>query len=446
MRKITQMLTMAVVACALLLATACDVTPPTPQPYEAETATTTAEAEGADTKEETAPPETETDMEAKEETKEESEEETTTAHVVENVAAKEKVAAEEALGSMSSQLLSFEFMLNGQHFTLPFPYSQVNALGWQMEVAYGDLPPFSRSFRAWMDNGSESINVSIGNLTPNTITLDQGLVGLMSVNSRTVDRGTAFILPGGITIGSTMEEIVAAHGQPSSYLETIISKTITYQLSPQEEIQFTLSLNDLVVTEVTMTNFTPREGTLPAVEPPSPDAGPPEVVRNYTPPQTLGNDWTRGIVSLNGVIYQLPIPIAALVANGWEMDSEDVVLNALGTRVGVVLRYGSQVMRVGVRNYDRFQQPLSHSFVTDVSFSNTGWQGDIILPGGITPNSTHAEVMAAFGPYSNFSTGLAGNTYTFGESMWQEIAVRFDGETHAILGISVTRYLRDLYW
>jgi len=354
----------------------------------------------------------------------------------------EIVAAPVALESpagLSDDIYSFEFSLNGAVFSLPFEYAEIHAHGWVFEDSDAELGPNQRTFTRNVSNSGNTIGVSIGNLTPNVIQYYDGHIGGVTISERHTGTGTQFVLAGGVTIGTALEDVIATYGEPSEYRESDTFRTLTYSIGIQSDIRIQVSQDTGLVTEIQMTNFIERQqvefdGTLP------------EIAQGYVAPTALGSDWTIGIVELNGDLYQLPAPVGAFLANGWELVSDNEMLPAGNTRVMRDIRSGNQVMRANIKNYDRVEQPLVDGFVTTVEFSHHFWVGNIALPGGITENSTYDEVMAVFGEYRRREESGSFTFYEFGDSLRERVNVAFRNEDGSIHSISMEHDLRDLPW
>lgn len=345
----------------------------------------------------------------------------------------------ESPSGLNDDIFSFAFSLNGEVFALPFEYSAIYAHGWVFEASDVELGPNQRTFTTNIRNGSETIGVSIGNLTPNVIPYYEGLIGGITMHDRHANTGTQFILAGGITIGSTLEAVLEAYGEPSVRRETTLFITLEYRLRIQSEIRIQVNQDSGLVTEIQMTNFIERqqvefEGELP------------EIAQGYTAPTALGNDWTIGIVELEGQLYQLPAPVSVFLNNGWELVSENAMVPAGRVAVMQNIRLGNQVMRVSIANFDRVEQPLVNGFVTRVEFNRHFWVGDIALPGGLNQNSTLADFMAVFGEYNRREESASFTWYEFGANLRELITVGFNNSDGSVHSIELRHELRELPW
>jgi hypothetical protein len=348
-------------------------------------------------------------------------------------------------GELSDDIFSFQAQINGHVFTLPFEWSYAEALGWELGDQFDDteLGPNQRTFlnRVWQ--GNTGLSMGIGNLTPNNIDVSEGVVGNIRVDDRDMETGVEFILPGGLTIGSPEELIVELYGEPSEARHSDLFNRYIYELAIQVSVEIHVLNETGLVSEITMMNFVERaESTF--------DGELTELQSRYVPPTALGDDFSLGIVELEGVVYQLPAPVAVFLNNGWVIEDESVMIPAGRSVVMQRLRYGNQVMRVDVTNYDTVEASVTEGFVTSVEFSRHHWEGNITLPGGITPDSQEADIMALLGEPARDSESASFHGFTWHvtryNSMWESIEISFLTEDGSVHSIRVVHDLRDFPW
>jgi hypothetical protein len=348
-------------------------------------------------------------------------------------------------GDLSDDIYSFQVMINGHVFSLPFEWSYAESLGWELGDRFDDveLGPNQRTFSNRVWQGNTGLSMGIGNLSPNNIDVSEGIVGNIRVDDRDMETGVEFMLPGGLTIGSPEELIVELYGEPSRTSHSDTINRYNFELSTQVSVDIHVRNETGLVYEITLMNFEERvESTF--------DGELSELAMRYVPPTELGDDFTQGIVELEGVVYQLPAPVAVFLNNGWIIEDESVMIAAGRSAVGQRLRYGNQVMRLEIKNYDTVEVPVTEGFITSIEFSRHQWQGNIALPGGITPDSTEAEIMALLGEPArdSESSNFHGFTWqvTRENSMWESIAVTFLTEDGSVHSITVKNDLRNFPW
>jgi len=342
--------------------------------------------------------------------------------------------------TLSDDLYSFMFSLNGDIFTLPFAFTNLADKGWTgQNLDVDTLRPNQFSISGPIENNGQVFNVSFINTTQNVLTFEESNIGRIFFNERDAQSGTEIIIPGGITIGSSMEEIIAAHGEPSDRRENSFEYVLEYSLGTYTTITLRVNRESGQVAEIQLSNFIAREAA------PEFEGNVPAAILAYQAPTSLGDDWQSFIVRLDGDLYQLPAPISSFIANGWAfVDDPNEMVAAQSTNVRATIRRGNQVMRIHIHNYDDAEQPIAHTFVTRIEFSHHFAVLPIELPGGITENSTLDEILAAFGEPRRTEEGSMFNVYEFGSGMWEQISISIRNETETIHSIAVINSPRSL--
>lgn len=139
----------------------------------------------------------------------------------------------------------------------------------------------------------------------------------------------------------------------------------------------------------------------------------PELVTAYQAPDALGDDFYAYTAQMEGVVYSLPCPVAALLDNGFtivESDSDSVVeADSYGW---ITVRYDNQEMNVIAQNYADYATTIENCFITSMESSIYGPEFDLVLPGNIKVGSSEADVEKAVDGFScETETSDSGYTY-----------------------------------
>ena len=345
--------------------------------------------------------------------------------------------------SLSDDIYSFSFKLNGDIFVLPFEFSELEDLGWESKRDNLDeitLNPNQHTLGSELINNGYTIRAAFVNTTENVLSLRESLVGSISIEEKHINSETQIVFPGDITIGSTVDDLIAIHGEPSNIRESDRTTTMTYEIDPRSDIEFRINNETNEITRIQMRNYFVQEEAAAEFEGDLPDA-----VSNYVAPTDLGNDWESFIVRFDGQLYQLPVPVAVFVENGWIIeDDHNEMIDAQSSNVRVRIRNGNQVMSTTVHNYDDHAQPIAHGFVTVIEYAaQRGAALPIELPGGVTEDSSPEDVHATLGDPDGTAESSDFRTYTFG-SIFQRIRITFRIDTNEIHRIEVQHQPRDL--
>jgi len=144
---------------------------------------------------------------------------------------------------LSSEPDSFQISLDGNILTLPVLYSDFAALGWTSDDIDGETlkPGFIMVGNASLEKGDATLSgVSFINLSDKEMPLSECHVyGLAFAYSTTGAVSTSFVLPGGLHIGSTIDDIIAAYGEPTEKDDSSDSKTyLKYKFGDYNYISF----------------------------------------------------------------------------------------------------------------------------------------------------------------------------------------------------------------
>ena len=193
-------------------------------------------------------------------------------------------------------------------------------------------------------------------------------------------------LPGGIAVGSPVEDVLAAYGapddgtpQPDGTLQYSVSRTATLALATAGGRVCGIELLRFEAPVL------PARNTLP-----------PEVLAYRTPDELGGDVWSYNM-RYGGALYSLPAPVSAFAANGWVLPDTGTVPPGGFVR-GVTLSLGNVRLRTCLYNLTDSEQPLAACFVGMVESSASSVPLPLELPGGVTDASSYDEAVALLGP------------------------------------------------
>ena len=133
----------------------------------------------------------------------------------------QNVGLEPAPEGLSDDIFSGMFSLNGVVHTLPIPFAELEADGWELyqgEVALAaqTLEPGGQTSRSTLlRRGEQVIAVFFFNFSEEILPLNESYI--ISVGAgRSLSTETQFVFPGNLKIGSTYEDVIAAHGEPGA--------------------------------------------------------------------------------------------------------------------------------------------------------------------------------------------------------------------------------------
>ncbi|SEM04623.1 hypothetical protein SAMN04487770_12440 [Butyrivibrio sp. ob235] len=119
----------------------------------------------------------------------------------------------------------------------------------------------------------------------------------------------------------------------------------------------------------------------------------PDYLSYYVAPSSLGSDPLSGNFKLNGVVYNLPVPLQVLVDNGWKYDYDESY--SIGAGQGGVIDMYKGDSRIYIVAYNSSDKAciLKNTIVTSLTvYQSDYYPVDIEFPGGLNPDMTENEV------------------------------------------------------
>ena len=144
---------------------------------------------------------------------------------------------------LSSKADSFQISLDGNILTLPALYSDFTALGWTCDDIGGETlkPGFIMVGNAFLKKGDAILSgANFINLSDKELPLSECYVcGFAFAYDTKGAVSTSFVLPGGLHIGSTIDEIITAYGEPTETDDSGSTRTkLIYRFSDNNYITF----------------------------------------------------------------------------------------------------------------------------------------------------------------------------------------------------------------
>ncbi|MCD7840909.1 MAG: hypothetical protein LUG56_00385 [Lachnospiraceae bacterium] len=316
------------------------------------------------------------------------------------------VCAEEALTEAESETealseesaedteswMDYQLTIDGEVYTFPMMYEDFISYGWTLDDTEDTLDPYTYSFYYFTD-GDMKCSVYILNLGINTVSIEDCIVAGISIdNYYWEDTDCTVELPCGIVKGvSTLDDITAAYGTPTDTYEGDLYTEYTYQEDYNEEVELTIYKESGVLDEITVRNF---------VEPDGYDVGEvsdqePESVMAYVKPDSLSDDLTAYEIELDGAVYTLPVPVSALLEDGWEIVEDDSDPMVEAHYYGwIYLRKDNQTFSTTVTNEEDYATLPEYCWIEELTVGGYTLDMDGALPGGVRIGMTEEEFLA----------------------------------------------------
>ena len=157
-------------------------------------------------------------------------------------------------------------------------------------------------------NGDLTIYATIFNLGVNVVPVSEADIAGITLDSFYLeDTDLTASLPGGITMDSTIDDVIAAYGEPSSRYDGDTLTSLDYTYASYQDVSFSFDSESGAMTGLELRNLVASEEDGDAASEINEDA--PEVVAQYQAPTELGTDLRACTLELEGTLYQLPAPV-----------------------------------------------------------------------------------------------------------------------------------------
>jgi hypothetical protein len=307
--------------------------------------------------------------------------------------AKQAETAGTGMDTLSGDWKDYQLQIGDQVYQFPMTVTEFESLGWKAnEDDLSDLQP-NQYDMVRFTKGDAKCTVYVINLGKNTLPARECLAGGISIDhfDWPLEEGTGITLPGGIERGvSDGDAIEAAYGTPSETYEGDLYKEYTYKTDSYSKIELQVYNETGVLESISLRNF---------VEPEDFDAGEvstevPEAVTSYTKPESLSEDPSDFQIELDGEVYELPVPVSVLAADGWELDSSSSDLEISAGSFGwVVLQKGGQQIREIAVNPEDYATIPENCWIEELTIGGYSLDVEGGVPGGITEGMSEEEFL-----------------------------------------------------
>lgn len=168
---------------------------------------------------------------------------------------------------MGSEPLSGDITLNGIKYTLPVKAQSLVDNGWKYNDYADKGNPLNDGYyidNIHMDDGSKSeesrIDITLYNISGSKVNFEDAMLGAIEVTKKNDSYKNTVVLPKGITLSSTYEDIINAYGKPTA---DFINDTgwIKYSVSSPgnskygQELKFEFDKNTKAITSISLKNI-----------------------------------------------------------------------------------------------------------------------------------------------------------------------------------------------
>ena len=327
----------------------------------------------------------------------------------------------EAPAVMSDDLFDFTVEIEGVVFSLPCKYDEFASEGWTisstgysdvMELAGGGYETIS------MSKNGKRIKIMSFNPSGNAMAIKDSLIGGISFY---LDDGVDVKLAKGITINSTVEQIMEAYGSPNTTNEYENRTTLTYTGNDPYSIVVSFTCytdpSDREYSEITIKNLVNKYNIKTET-----NTAKPEYLSQYKQPSALGTDLKSSVLKLDGELYAIPAPVSAFTDNGWKVTEKPSFVKAGNTET-IRIEKNGESLYVSIANASKYQTIPENCVLYSLSVYSTD-NIDCEFPGGITFNSTKETVESIVADEFDYYNGTYSHVWSYYDYDKYNIAVK----------------------
>ena len=309
----------------------------------------------------------------------------------------DRAAAQQEKGAsaLSDKWTDYELQINDDILKFPMMIPEFEALGWEAsDDLTGMLEPNSYSMCRFK-KGDKTCTAYILNLGMNTMPATDCLMAGLSIDNFDwkLDGADTITLPGGLIRGeATADDITTAYGTPSDTYEGDLYTKYTYETDYNSSIEMKVFKESGRLEDITIRNFVaPDDFEAGAVN----EEVPAEITA-YQKPEGLSDDLTAYEIELDGTAYSLPVPVSALLADGWEInpsETDEYVVARDSGWVGLIK--GGQSFHTLAWNSADYATIPENCWIESLEVGGYDLKLDGALPGGIRIGMTKEDFLAA---------------------------------------------------
>lgn len=298
--------------------------------------------------------------------------------------------------TISDNWKDFTIELDGHVYQLPCRYEEFAKNGFVIGTSYSDVQETDKlggytRVSVYLTNGAVDFNADLINLSGNARIAKDCDIGGISIAA---SDNLGLKLAKGIHSLSTVEEVQAAFGTPSSISTYDDSTSMSFSAGDYVDMKFYIDDNTKYNT-ITLRNYIAdeRDVTETSNERPA-------YLNTYVAPGSMSNSPTSTQFQLDGVVYHLPCPLSTFTDNGWTIKSDSIgYLGAYNQSSGMTLEKNGVNLYVSLKNFADVQVGSANCAVSDVSFYSYDFEdvdsNFLTFPSGLNINSTLDDIAKA---------------------------------------------------
>ncbi len=171
----------------------------------------------------------------------------------------EESSAEGNSQEVSTDVFSLEFTIDNETYKLPFKYADMEKNGWSYKNDAGEKTIKSHQYLIGTRVAKDDMSMSVQpiNLTDSEVTAKDAHIGEVVIDDYYIKTESHEVKYGTVVLGkSTLDDVIAAFGEPSSTRESENHPSITYKKDTYLNVKFTFdNTNGGILNKIEIHNF-----------------------------------------------------------------------------------------------------------------------------------------------------------------------------------------------
>lgn len=326
----------------------------------------------------------------------------------------EDISAYEWPEELSDDWRDYQISINKTIYRFPIPYSEWYAQGWKADGLPTHIAGNGTEY-AYFEKDGITLIAGLYNYNLNETPVEECYIIGVNIDNEDIYGTVDIEVASGIKMNvSTIEDIKLAFGAPDNVYESESYNytTLDYVGDEYEDgIELEVDGETGTISCITIINTAVPDSV--NISPSDIITEEPSINSLYAAPDGPSTDRLDNIITVDGVSYQLPVPISVFIENGWKLDTAAPEYLTGYSYDSTYLEKEGNRIEVGIENFTANAILPVYAYVTEISVEEGYCSYDVVFPGGLSIGMTGDDIVAVYGDMvDDFSV----NEYSYSNS------------------------------
>lgn len=302
---------------------------------------------------------------------------------------------------LSDNWRDYTISIDGTVYQFPMPYSEWKSKGWKTNSLPTNLAAGEGDYTEFYNDRLELTAAFMNPGLSETAIEDCWVVGVsIDTEYDEVADGVVIELPGGVKLlESSEDDIKKAFGAPEYRYEGTDYEDKPYVSLDYAGDTYEDGMDFEINADGKLASIAIANTAIPANAVGNTDIStePPVINSYYTEPSGPSTDRFDSIITLDGVNYQLPVPVAQLTQNGWILDTATDDYISGNSNIDTYLEKDGSKIYVQLDNFTPNAILPVNAYITSIQAESNYCTLEIIFPGGVKLGSSGTELENLYG-------------------------------------------------